>query len=229
MVARMTTGTAFAGASEELDGRRRRSLDSRGRVVAALLDLVREGEVAPSAERVAARAGVGLRTVFRHFNDMDGLYREMACAIESELAASLAVRITGADWRARLIGVIGKRAALYEEIAPFKRAADAHRHKSAFLAAAHARIVAMARRGLEGVVPPVVRGDAPLFEMFDLLLSFETWSRLRQEQGLSVDEACESLERAVCSMIATVGEPNLSLSPLAEKGGRRPDEGTLGA
>ena len=229
MVARMTTGTVFAGASEELDGRRRRSLDSRGRVVAALLDLVREGEVAPSAERVAARAGVGLRTVFRHFNDMDGLYREMAFAIESELAASLAVRITGADWRERLIAVIGKRATLYEEIAPFKRAADAHRHRSAFLAAAHARIVAMARRGLDGVAPPVVRGDAPLFEILDLLLSFETWSRLRQEQGLSVDDARESLERAVCAMIAAVGEPSLSPSPLAREGGRRPDEGALRA
>ena len=220
----MSTDTALAEVSEELDGRRRRSLDSRGRVVAALLDLVREGEVAPSADQVAARAGVGLRTVFRHFNDKEGLYREMACAIENELAASLAVKVSGAGWRERLTGVIGKRANLYEAIAPFKRAADAHRHKSAFLAAAHARIVAMARRGLEDVAPPLVREDAPLFEMLDLLLSFETWSRLRQEQGLSVDEARATLQRAVRAMIAAVGE---SPSPLAREGGRRPDEGAL--
>ncbi len=220
----MATGTALAGANDESDGRRRRSLDSRGRVVAALLDLVREGDVAPSAERVAARASVGLRTVFRHFNDKEGLYREMASAIESGLAASLAARVTGADWRERLFGAIGKRAVLYEEIAPFKRAADAHRHRSAFLAAAHARIVAMARRGLEDVVPPWVREDAALFEMLDLLMSFETWSRLRQEQGLNVDKARASLERAVRAMIAAVGE---SPSPLAREGGRRPDEGAL--
>jgi AcrR family transcriptional regulator len=227
MVGRMSTDTALAAVSEELDGRRRRSLDSRGRVVAALLDLVREGDVAPSAERVAARATVGPRTVFRHFNDKEGLYREMACAIESELAASLAVRVAGAGWRERLIGAIGKRAALYEAVAPFKRAADAHRHRSAFLAAAHARIVAMARRGLEDVAPLLVREDAALFEILDLLMSFETWSRLRQEQGLSVAAARESLERAVRAMIAAVGEPAVSPSPLAREGGRRPDEAAL--
>ena len=85
--------------------------------------------MAPSAERVAARAHVGLRTVFRHFNDMEGLYREMASAIENELAVPLAAMLAGADWRGRLIGLIGKRAALYEKIAPFKRAADAHRQQ----------------------------------------------------------------------------------------------------
>ncbi|WP_415427269.1 TetR/AcrR family transcriptional regulator, partial [Staphylococcus borealis] len=69
------------------DGRRRRSQDSRARIVQAMLDLVREGDVSPSAELVAARADVGLRTVFRHFSDLDSLYREMSAVISSELMA----------------------------------------------------------------------------------------------------------------------------------------------
>ena len=201
---------ASATATEELDGRRRRSLDSRGRVVAALLDLVREGDVAPSAERVAARANVGLRTVFRHFNDMDSLYREMTSAIESELAGVLTAALGGVDWRERLLGLIRKRASVYEKIAPFKRAADAHRHRSSFLAAAHARIVATARQTLEGVVPRAVREGAALFEMLDLLLSFETWSRLRQEQGLSVGAARDAIDHAVRRMIAALDQADAS-------------------
>lgn len=55
------------------DGRRRRSAQSRDRIVEALLDLVAGVVVTPSAEAVAARAGVGLRTVFRHFRDMESL------------------------------------------------------------------------------------------------------------------------------------------------------------
>lgn len=43
-----------------------------------MLELVREGDISPSAELVAARADVGLRTVFRHFKDLDSLYREMS-------------------------------------------------------------------------------------------------------------------------------------------------------
>jgi AcrR family transcriptional regulator len=203
----MGTDTAVARSREEPDGRRRRSLDSRGRVVAALLDLVREGDMAPSAERVAARAHVGMRTVFRHFNDMDRLYREMSWAIESELAGMLAATVAGDDLGERLVGLIRRRADIYERIAPFKRAADAHRHKSAFLAAAHTRIVATARRTLEDIVPPAVRRESALFEGLDLLLSYEAWSRLRQEQGLSVDAAREAMELAVRGMIASVPAP----------------------
>ena len=40
---------------EETDGRRRRSLDSRARIVNAMLELTRESAVAPSAEQVAQR------------------------------------------------------------------------------------------------------------------------------------------------------------------------------
>ena len=59
------------------DGRRARGHVSRSRIVAAMIELVREGCVAPTAEQVALRADVGLRTVFRHFDDMESLYREI--------------------------------------------------------------------------------------------------------------------------------------------------------
>ena len=56
-----------------VDGRRQRSLTSQRRIVEAMLALVGEGHLTPSAELVAERAEVGLRTVFRQFKDMDTL------------------------------------------------------------------------------------------------------------------------------------------------------------
>ena len=47
------------------DGRKLRSEDSKRRIVSAMLELVREGKMAPTAEEVANRAEVGLRTVFQ--------------------------------------------------------------------------------------------------------------------------------------------------------------------
>ena len=43
------------------------------------------------------------------------------------------------------------------------------------------------------MVPQAIRDDAALFEMLDLLMSFETWSRLRAGTGLEreADGACE--------------------------------------
>jgi AcrR family transcriptional regulator len=66
------------------DGRRKRSETSRQRIVEAMIALVGEGHMSPSAEQVATRAGVGLRTVFRHFADMDSLYASMALRLERE-------------------------------------------------------------------------------------------------------------------------------------------------
>ena len=82
--------------SVELDGRRRRGQDNKARIVAAMLEMVREGELAPSAEQVAARADVGLRTVFRHFQDMDSLYREIGAVVGRRVRAILGdVRASG--------------------------------------------------------------------------------------------------------------------------------------
>ena len=59
------------------DGRRKRSQTSRDKIVAAMLALVEEGAITPSAEQVATRARVGLRTVFRQYSDMETLYAAM--------------------------------------------------------------------------------------------------------------------------------------------------------
>jgi AcrR family transcriptional regulator len=157
---------------------------------------------------VAARAEVGLRTVFRHFKDMDSLYREMSGAIEREFAVALAMPFTGADWRAHLMEMVRKRGAVYEKIAPFKHASSVHRHQSQFLASDHGRMVSTARQALKTVLPADVANDVELFETLDLLLSFETWSRLRHDQNLSIQQTRDVIELAVFRMIAPVsGRP----------------------
>ncbi|HVY04073.1 MAG TPA: TetR/AcrR family transcriptional regulator [Caulobacterales bacterium] len=188
--------------ADEPDGRRRRSHDSRARIVAAMLALTQEGEIAPGAEQVAARAGVGLRTVFRHFDDMESLYSEMSATIEAELAAIVLRPFTGATWRARLSELIERRSFAFEKIAPFKNAADVHRHDSAFLAAAHKRLVATLRDILRSVLPAEIAADALKFEALDMMMSFEAWRRLRADQGLSVRRAREVLEGAVMRVAA---------------------------
>ena len=52
------------------DGRVLRGARNHALIVQAIYDLVRAGNVAPTAEEVAARAGVGVRTIFRQFKDL---------------------------------------------------------------------------------------------------------------------------------------------------------------
>lgn len=153
-----------------IDGRRKRSQDSRARIVQAMLELVREGDVSPSAELVAARADVGLRTVFRHFNDLDSLYREMSAVIESELMALVHTPFKGESWRERVLELVERRGWAYEKIAPFKRASEVHRHQSPALAVDNAKMVQIAREILRAQLPPELAKDRVRFEAMDLLL-----------------------------------------------------------
>ncbi len=183
----------------EIDGRRRRSQDSRARIVRAMLELVQGGVVAPSAEQVAGRADVGLRTVFRHFTDMESLYREISAVVEGEMYKIIGEPLEAADWRGKVQEIIGRRATLYERIYPFKHAADVTRHVSPFLQEDHERMVVICREILRSILPEALPRER--FEAADLMLSFEAWERLRVDQGLSFEEAEAVLRETLTALL----------------------------
>lgn len=194
--------SAEAGAEPAIqDGRRRRAEANRLRIVQAMIDLVREGDPTPSAEVVAERAGVSHRTVFRLFNDMDGLYREMQGVMLRRLDPLLHQPLAGKDWRARLSNLMAQRARIFEEILPVKTAADAKRARSNFLQGEHRRFTRMQREMLTFLLPEAVKGEAQLLDALDLALSFESWRRLRMEQELSAEAALAVMERTVGALL----------------------------
>lgn len=162
-----------------------------------MLELIHGGEIMPVAEQVADRAKVGLRTVFRHFDDMDSLYGEMVHVIEAEVLEVVNRPFNGASWRERVLELVERRGQAFDRIAPYKRASDANRHRSPFLAASHTRLAAVSREILRRQLPPEVARDQLKFEALDLLLSYEAWNRLRRDQGLTPRRAREVLENAV--------------------------------
>lgn len=184
---------------EIIDGRRQRGQNNRARIVRAVLELTREGVFTPSAEQVARRADVSLRTVFRHFADMDSLYREVSQPIEAELREIAGRPFRSNDWRERLMELVERRCEAFDRIAPFRRAAEAQRHRSEFLEQSSQRLATVSRGILESVLPESAhRSDT--FEAIDMLLSFPAWNRLRNEQALSNARACEVLKAAVAKL-----------------------------
>ncbi len=184
-----------------VDGRRRRGQDSRSRIVDAMMRLVRAGHVAPSAEQVAAQADVGLRTVFRHFQDMDSLYQEIARVVGADLRVVMSCPLQAETMPDRLIEMICRRAKAFETIAPFKRAADVFRHRSRVLGSDYDQMVVELRAILVRALPADISGDPLQLETLDMLMSFEAWSRLRREQGLSADQSQAVVEAAVRRII----------------------------
>ena len=166
-----------------------------------MLALVEAGEISPSAEDVASRAQVGLRSVFRHFKDMESLYAEMTIQLGRFYMSAL-VPFETSGWKPQLFEAIDRRVAIFERLLPFKRAADAHRHESPAIQAYHERAVALLRVRLQALLPPHLAGNAVAFETLDLLLSLDTWARLRYEQKLPPEMARRIITAQIEALVA---------------------------
>jgi AcrR family transcriptional regulator len=190
-----------AKTAQEMDGRKHRSQKSQVRIVNAMLELVAKGNLSPSADQIADIAKVGRRSVFRHFSDMDTLYREMTASITSTMGSIVLQPFEAADWRGQVLELVDRRAAGFEKMKPFLLAGQVHRHRSPFLKTSHAQFVEMLKKILLGILPKEAAGDAVLVEAIDLLLSFESWSRLREDQGLSIAKAKRVLKQAIEALL----------------------------
>jgi AcrR family transcriptional regulator len=184
------------------DGRRARSRSSRARIVAAMLDLVAGGEVGPSAAQVAEVAGVGLRSVFRHFRDMDALYREMAEAIESQILPILMRPPEGENWQQRLFDIADRRAMIFETIMPYRISANVRRFESAFLMEGYRRQLRLETEALAAHLPEAVRADVEGARGLNVILSFNTWRLLRHDQNLTPQEAAAVVRRMLGDALA---------------------------
>ena len=184
------------------DGRKLRSEDSKRRIVSAMLELVREGKIAPTAEDVAKRAQVGIRTVFRRFRDMESLYAEMAGAIDDRIASINDGFAKQGDWRANLNHMVERRLQVYEIVMPYRVAAEALKFQSTILLTQHMKFVREERQRLLALIPEKLIGDAVLTEGLEAALSFDMWNQLRNDQRLNADEAGDVVKRIVSSLLA---------------------------
>lgn len=187
---------------QKQDGRRLRSAASRRRIVEAMRDLVREGAVSPRAEEVAARADVGLRSVFRHFDDMESLYREISELIFAEVTPMLRLPPPAGTVDEIIDEMIDRRTKLFERIMPFRTAADANAYRSTFLAEDRSNMNAQFRDIMRSSLPADIRKDRTLLEALDATLSFDFWRRLRIDQNLSVAQGKRVVEATASALLA---------------------------
>jgi TetR/AcrR family transcriptional regulator, regulator of autoinduction and epiphytic fitness len=176
------------------DGRVARGARNRDALVEALLALLREGARQPRAREIAERAGLSLRTVFQHFADLDSLYGSAADHQAAHLAARFAPLPREGPTADRIAALVARRAELYEEIAPVRRASLRVAPSSPVLTARLADTAARLRREITRVLAPELaatdgRRRADVLAALDLMLSWEAWDELRRVQGASVATA----------------------------------------
>jgi AcrR family transcriptional regulator len=197
--------TAPTDLSEKRDGRRARRDRSRDQAVDAFLDLLEEGVVRPTAQQVAERSGVSLRSIFRIFDDVETLYTE-AAGRQLARSAHLYVQVPATGpLEDRVAQVIETYDRLYDEVAAVRRVGLRLAPESPSirgqLERARSWMVGEIRRVFADELDP--RPDAgPTARGLELLLSFEAWDQLVSVQGLDAPQRRAVLQRAVVASLA---------------------------
>jgi AcrR family transcriptional regulator len=183
-----------------VDGRVQRGARNRAAIVEALLALLEDGEARPSARSIADRAGVSLRSVFQHFDDMESLYAECVQRQEERIAPRLEPIDAGSSRSARIEALVAQRARVYERITPVRRAALLLAPSSAVIRDGLRRISARFRHQLADVFDLELAAAADhreLLAALDVTTSFDAWDQLRTVQGLSVAAARRVVARII--------------------------------
>jgi TetR/AcrR family transcriptional regulator of autoinduction and epiphytic fitness len=195
--------------TQTVDGRTARSARTRAAVVAAVLELVRAGNPRPTAKEIAARAGISLRSVYVHFDDLDDLFAAAGARQGEEVAHLLYAVDPGLALPQRIDEVVAQRAALWEALAPVRRAALIWASTSSTLREGAQRMTRRAVRDLGRVfadrlddLDPERR--AALVEALHVTTSAGAWEVLRNERGLTVDGAAAVV---AATLTALLNEP----------------------
>ncbi len=199
----MTTDLNEEKLSSKQDGRKLRTDDSRQKIVNAFLQLVREGNIAPSAEDIAKTANVGLRTVFRRFNEMELLYREMVIELENKFAPEVAKPWKTTGMENQLQELLERRSVMYEELMPYRIASNYHKHHSAFIQQATAYWFSVVQKNLENILPFNKSNEPVLFNAIETALSFETWLQLRVDQNINPMQSYDIMKLSLTALLQT--------------------------
>jgi TetR/AcrR family transcriptional regulator of autoinduction and epiphytic fitness len=174
--------------------------------------LLQEGHAHPTARHVAERAGVSLRLVFHHFEDMETLL-EAAVAVQAERHwQKLEIVAPEADLQERVSATVSQRARLFEAVAPVRRAAGSAAGSSPTLARQLDSSRSMLRRRLRNTFSAELSmqiNGSPCsardrLDALEVAASFETWDQLRRQSGRSIQATCQIVEHLVLGALGQV-------------------------
>jgi TetR/AcrR family transcriptional regulator of autoinduction and epiphytic fitness len=180
------------------DGRSARAARTRDSVVEALLSLLDDGNFRPTARQVAERAGVSLRSVYVHFDDLEDLF---TAAAHSHFARvrNLVESIPGdGPLEARLDAFVRQRERIYEASAQVRRAAVLQEPFSPALSEVLSLARQLSRTEIETVFAPELGSRASadrkrLLRELEVVSNPSTWEALRLQHGLPPGEARDTV------------------------------------
>lgn len=200
------------GETNVTDGRLLRANRTRDNVVDALLTLIEQGNLRPTAREIAEQAGVSLRSLYVHFDDVEALFFAASVRNQERAAATIPEPVTEGTLEDRLMAYVRRRGLIYEYGRNVRRAALLQEPFSLALRSILEEARRMGRLELGCVFAPeldALEEDRRrlMLASLDVASSASAWDTLREQHALEVDEAvavtCDLLRAVVRSLAHT--------------------------
>jgi AcrR family transcriptional regulator len=171
--------------------------------VDAHLQLIREGDLRPTADRIARLAGVSLRALWSHFADMEALFAESGQRV-LELRDTAHRPVSPAlPLPERIEAYCKQRARLLEQIGPSAKAAALKEPFSEALQRYRRIHVARVKDELATLFAAELKGDEELLNAMTAASMWPMWSTWREVMGLSAAAARSILARTITALLPT--------------------------
>jgi TetR/AcrR family transcriptional regulator, regulator of autoinduction and epiphytic fitness len=181
------------------DGRHVRRLKNRDAVVEALLALYREGNLQPSTDEIAERAGLSPRSLFRYFDDVDDLVRAAINRQHEHLDRRAQLRLDPAlPLHERIDLLVEHRLQLFDAMSFVGMVARLRAPFQPIVAHELAEARAYLRNQLRTAFAPELQAmdageRAATLAAIDVLCSYESYHLMRDDQGLSRPKAAVAI------------------------------------
>ncbi len=196
-----------AAAKGQRDGRTVRAERTRQALVDALLALLYEGQLQPTAERIAERAGVSERSLFQHFADREALYQAVAVQQYERIIPTLDPIDVSLPLEERIAAFVAQRGRLLEKVTPVRRAALLLEPESEVVASWLKGTRRQKAREVERVFRPELetikqRERGVLVAALVAASAWTAWEGLRAHQGLSEDRSRAAMRATLAALLA---------------------------
>ena len=189
----------------QVDGRILRSKKSQNIILESIINLIIKGNLYPTAEEVAKESGIAIRTVFRHFDDMETLLMKVDESINHKLLNDEKEIRLDSPLTKRLGLIIEERLYYYNKYENIMIATITQLPKYKILQKRYPEYQKLLRKRTERIIPEILNLKSANQELLDASLSFGFYQRLKF-QGLSKSNIAESLYEHCKKLIISNGE-----------------------
>ncbi|GLY95714.1 TetR/AcrR family transcriptional regulator [Actinoplanes sp. NBRC 103695] len=185
-----------------VDGRTARSERTRNAIVDAHVSLITDGDMRPTADRIAKLAGVSLRALWSHFADMEALMTASAQRILERRDAAHQPISADLPLAERIEAYCNQRAKLNDLVAPAARASALKEPFSPALQRYRKLHMERARDEVATLFAAEIDGDQELLNTITVVSMWNTWDTLRTPMELSTEAAAAILRRTVSALLS---------------------------